>query len=212
MKNLILAGFFLIMAHHSFAQTELRCGWYSNSPGETDLQDKDGSWSIRRQGGPEAKIKGRTLMDPLNRDPQYFQPLSGSIYRACACVKGTFDKKLKRALLIETVNQKKITDCEKKVKPIFPTTLVGVGHTIVTEPDEIKLQVSLSQSELHIEEKGFYVLSLVREEKGGYLCKTDSSQADEQFVFIKPEKDKLTIVFRQKETSPDADVYEAKFL
>ena len=198
----------ILMISSAFAKPELRCGWWWSTPGETSISDRDGSWTIRQQGGYEAKeLKGASI-EIKDHSLKYYQPIQGSQARACVCLKADFDPKTHRAQNLAKLTQKKIVDCEKKVKPIFPADFILAGQTVPESADEAVLRVTLSQSELYVEGLGVFGLEYVKKIGDGYLCKTDSVEADQKFLLVSKAKGKLTVAFRASEATKSSDWYE----
>ena len=97
-----------------------RCGWFDNpSPGNADLIDAGGSWSVAQQGGHQAE--GPWPAFPSKR---WVRTGAGSYGYGCACLTGHFDGADHKVLSVTTSRTRPLSACrgDKAFKSLEPSS------------------------------------------------------------------------------------------
>jgi uncharacterized protein DUF4087 len=93
---------------HAASGVQNRCGWVDNpTPANWDLTDKDGTWSIGVQGGPQAE--GELPEFPQNS--KFWKKTNGNYGYGCACLQVKVDAKEKTVLAIQGGNPLPLSKC-----------------------------------------------------------------------------------------------------
>jgi len=95
-----------------------RCGWFDNpSPGNADLLDAGGSWSVAQQGGHQAQ--GQWPSFPASK---WVRTGVGSYGYGCACLTGRFDADSQDVLAITRSRAQPLSACrsDKALKGLEP--------------------------------------------------------------------------------------------
>lgn len=99
-----------------------QCGWFDNSsPGNADLLDAGGSWSIAQQGGHQAQ--GQWPSFSANK---WVRTGVGSYGYGCACLTGRFDVDSQNVLAITRSRALPLSACrsDKALKVLEPVGFV----------------------------------------------------------------------------------------
>jgi uncharacterized protein YqjF (DUF2071 family) len=92
------------------AQSETRCGWFSNpTPANIWLYDKDGEWTIGVQGGYQLESDWDW---PEFKRGQWVET-NGSHGYGCACIRLRVDKESGHVLEIESTRARPLSACRK---------------------------------------------------------------------------------------------------
>ncbi|MFI8617082.1 DUF4087 domain-containing protein [Acidovorax sp. NPDC077693] len=84
-----------------------RCGWFDNpSPGNADLLDAGGSWSVAQQGGHQAQGDWPTFAGK-----HWVRTGVGSYGYGCACLTGRFDADSQAVLTIARSRSRPLSAC-----------------------------------------------------------------------------------------------------
>ena len=87
MRRLVLP---LLVLLATPASAELRCGWYANpTPGNHWLTDRDATWVLSTQGGPQAPGWDTLPANAFEFGDGWVET-NGSYGYGCACVEGRF--------------------------------------------------------------------------------------------------------------------------
>jgi len=90
-KAAALALAFALPAQAGLAADVMRCGWYANpTPGNHWLTDRDGTWTLSTQGGPEVSGWMDLPAEAFAFDGSNWVETNGSYGYGCACITGRF--------------------------------------------------------------------------------------------------------------------------
>ncbi len=155
---------FFFMLSLTFADSaENRCGWWENSsPGNVEFIDKDGVWTVSKQGLYEAKS---------DWSPSGEQEFSNGTYgRYCVCIKVKANKSTKEILEIFSGQSKKLRDCYRdKSLPAHETPVKGalkefVGQWVSTNEDcPADRKFSIQPKHISMEGEGAFTFKVVKD-------------------------------------------------
>lgn len=104
----MLASLLLYSANAATQPPQIRCGWYVNvTPGNAELIDRDGQWTISEQGGYEAKGDWPTFK---RRD---WVETNGPHGHGCACMRVTVDRSAMRIRQVFSASSKPLQVCRQ---------------------------------------------------------------------------------------------------
>lgn len=91
-RPLLLGVALAIPAHGVSAKEVVRCGWYANpSPGNHWLTDRDATWTLSTQGGPQASGWLDLPSDAFAfSGADRWVQTNGNYGYGCACITGRF--------------------------------------------------------------------------------------------------------------------------
>ena len=94
------------------AKSENRCGWYENpTPGNHWLTDRERTWVIGAQGGPQARGIERIPEAPQSR--WIATHPNGSYGYGCACMQVRTDRRAGRITQIQSARSVPLTQCRR---------------------------------------------------------------------------------------------------
>jgi hypothetical protein len=90
------------------AQSETRCGWFSNpTPANASLHDRDDEWIIGVQGGYQAEG------DWPSFKPGQWVETNGHYGHGCACLRLRVDRETHRVVEIESARARPLAACRR---------------------------------------------------------------------------------------------------
>lgn len=90
------------------AQSETRCGWFSNpTPANASLHDRDDEWVISVQGGHQAEG------DWPSFGPKQWVETNGHYGHGCACLRVKVERESGRVLVIESARARPLSACRR---------------------------------------------------------------------------------------------------
>jgi hypothetical protein len=92
------------------SDSETRCGWLENpTPGNWWLVDSSATWVMATQGSSQAAGMDR-VPDISERE---FVRTNGYYGYACGCLRGNFDARERRVVVIQSVRQQALAVCSR---------------------------------------------------------------------------------------------------
>ena len=108
--RLLILSFFVLTASFAYSQQrfEIRCGWFENpTPANAWLVDKNGEWTIGIQGGYQADGDWPDIPE------RQWVKTNNTYGYGCACIKGSFDRKLGRVIKILSSQPRPLSACRR---------------------------------------------------------------------------------------------------
>lgn len=138
------------------ATPETRCGWIENpTPGNYDLYDAAGVWTISVQGGHQAE---GDLAYPLDYDEDYVKT-NGNYGYFCGCIRSINDATEMKVLKILTASAKKISAClnDRKLPQDYkPRRLVHSMGKAFTECQDDEMPIGFKGRDACVNSAGDY--------------------------------------------------------
>ncbi len=106
-KNTLFLSLILLCPTGAAMAVETRCGWLANpTPANWWITDSQATWIISVQGGFRAKG-----MDNI-QEPKEFVKVNGNYGYSCACMDVVSNRKQKRIVSIQSVEQLPLRNCQ----------------------------------------------------------------------------------------------------
>ncbi len=106
-KNTLFLSLILLCPTGAAMAVETRCGWLANpTPANWWITDSQATWIISVQGGFRAEG-----MDNI-QEPKEFVKVNGNYGYSCACMDVVSNRKQKRILSIQSVEQLPLRNCQ----------------------------------------------------------------------------------------------------